>query len=295
MKILFILDNTLRETLVFLNFLNALKSSERITECKIFINNCSREFNPFLEDLTLSNRTNPSLLQILKQKKIVHSFDVLINLSSSISGFSKFLCLKLNSSIINYSSFSLNRMWNKNKPNNLYITKQLVKLQKEILNSHENVEEEYRIVYDKNAYRKNYDFVNWRLKSSGLPTITNHNFCFVFISGKSLSNKLEFQNLKFIFSKLNDYNLKSYLFTNSSVSENVNLEIQKLSCIDMSNINLIDITYLLLFIKHSRCCITNNLSIKIMGDMEQKKVLFYNLENKKFSQTNFLLDLKKII
>lgn len=294
MKIIFVLDNTLRETLVFLNFLNTLNYSERITEYKILINNCSKEFNPFLEDLSLSKRTNPSYLQILKQKQIVNNFDVLINFSSSLSGFSKFLCLKFNSSIINYSSFSLSKMWNKKLSHNHYITEQLVKLQKDILNTHENLEEEYKIAYDKNAYTKNYDFVNWRLKSSGSPTITNHNFCFVFISGKSLSNKLKFKNLKFILSKLNEYNCKSYLFTNSSVSENVNLEIQKLNCIDISNINHININYLLLFIKHSRCCITNNLSIQIMGDMEQKKVLFYNLKNKKFSQTNFLLDLKKI-
>ena len=92
MKIIFVLDNTLRETLVFLNFLNTLNYSERITEYKILINNCSKEFNPFLEDLSLSKRTNPSYLQILKQKQIVNNFDVLINFSSSLSGFSKFLC-----------------------------------------------------------------------------------------------------------------------------------------------------------------------------------------------------------
>ena len=67
-------------------------------------------------------------LEILKQKQIVHNFDVLINLSSSLSGFSKFLCLKLNSSIINYSSFSFSRMFNKKKSYYPYITKQLVKL-----------------------------------------------------------------------------------------------------------------------------------------------------------------------
>ena len=40
-------------------------------------------------------------------------------------------------------------MWNKKLSHNHYITEQLVKLQKDILNTHENLEEEYKIAYDK--------------------------------------------------------------------------------------------------------------------------------------------------
>ena len=58
-----------------------------------------------------------------------------------------------------------------------------------------------KIAYDKNAYTKNYDFLNWRLKSSGSPTITNHNFCFVFHSyhhlNLSLRKLIVFLLLKF--------------------------------------------------------------------------------------------------
>ncbi|MGK0413752.1 MAG: ADP-heptose:LPS heptosyltransferase [Polaribacter sp.] len=144
------------------------------------------------------------------------------------------------------------------------------------------------------VYEKTFEMVQWFLKSSNKFSLGSYRFCFLYFKSlKESDNEQLFELINallekniFIIPVLYDsiINLENY---SKKIPENKkNLLIRNFAQNNDNN-------HLYLFLKHSKFVITNDPCLKIACDQIQKKILFYDFENKsRFSKQDFLLDLK---
>lgn len=156
------------------------------------------------------------------------------------------------------------------------------------------------IQINKQIYNKTFEVVNWYLKSSNKLSINSKRFCFLYVNNFNLSNKNILEWLENIIQILLEMNIEIVpIFENVEalyydLAEEISL--QKNRSIISNFIRNNDTNYLYLFMKFSRFIITNDESLKLASELEQKPCLYYSFQNDDtFSKQNVFQDVKNLI
>ena len=156
------------------------------------------------------------------------------------------------------------------------------------------------IQINKLIYNKTFEVVNWYLKSSNKSAINSKRFCFFYVNNFNLSNKKVLEWLKNTFQILLEMNIEIVPIFNNvealyyDVVEEILLE--KNGAIINNFIRNNDENYLCLFLRYSSFIITNDMTLKLVSEIENKYCLYYNfLEQDTFSKQSLFQDVKKLI
>ena len=156
------------------------------------------------------------------------------------------------------------------------------------------------IQISKLIYNKTFELVNWYLKSSNKSAINSKRFCFFYVNNFNLSNKKVLEWLKNIFQILLEMNIEIVpIFKNVSLLYYdffEEIQLKKNGAIINNFIDNNDENYLYLFMKYSSFVITNDISLKLVSDIENKDCLYYNFQKEyTFSKYSLFQDVKKLI
>jgi|TARA_B110000240_G_C13491773_1_gene449930 ADP-heptose:LPS heptosyltransferase len=300
MKILFISSSSLNDiitvNIIYTNLMRLYKKeevtidlifTEKLTHSNIFFS------KNILEENYVFSISKEFLNAVTTCKKKEHNY--IIKIGTNFKSELIYICFKSQKKV--RISFKLANIFKSEKR---YIEEYVASKCRAIFNKLKEFEGSQalhpEIILDKNVYAKTHEMVNWLLKSSNRFPLTNHRFCLLYFKSVKKTNNEQLFDLITALLEKNIFIIP--IFYNSEVplenySKKISSNKQNLLIRNFTQNN--DNNHLYLFLKHSKFVITNDPCLKVACDQTQKKILFYDFEDKKqVSKMDFLLDLKFI-